>query len=70
MNMVSIRMQYFCLKTYLYNANKTRNKKIANRVNDALIYLKNSINRTEIPKSEDPDEVTDIFKEILNFNKQ
>ena len=39
-------------------ANKTRNEKILNPVYDALIDLKNAVNRKEIP-----DKVIDIVKE-------
>ena len=54
----------------LYKANKTRNEKIANHVNDALIDLRNAINRKEIPENENTNKVIDIVEEILNFNEQ
>ena len=58
------------LVKYLYNASLTKNEKILNEANDALIDLKNSINRREIPKNENPDKVIDIVEKIFNFHKQ
>ena len=54
----------------LFNADKSKNDKIVNHVNDALIDLRNAVNRKEIPKNENPDKDADIVEEILNFNKQ
>ena len=54
----------------LYYTDKTRNEKIVNNINDALIELRNAINRKEIPKNKNPEKVIDIVEEILNFNQQ
>ena len=54
----------------LYNSNGTKNQKIVNHVNNALINLRNAVNRKEIPKNENPDKVLDIVEEILKVNKQ
>ena len=54
----------------LYNSNGTKNQKIVNHVNNALINLRNAVNRKEIPKNENPDKVIDIVEEILKVNKQ
>ena len=35
-----------------------------------MIYLRNGVNRNEIPKNENPDKVIDIVEEILKFKKQ
>ena len=54
----------------LYYTDKTRNEKIVNNINDALIELRNAVNRKEIPKNKNPEKVIDIVEEILNFNQQ
>ena len=54
----------------LYKANKTKNEKIADYVNNALIDSRNAVNLKEIPENKNPDKVIDIVKEILNFIKQ
>ena len=55
------------LVKYLYNASLTKNEKILNEANDALIDLKNSINRREIPKNENPDKASE---NLLNEVRQ
>ena len=54
----------------MYNDNKTGNKKIVNHVNDALIDLRNSVNKKGIPGSENPPEVINVVEKILESNKQ
>ena len=54
----------------LHNANKIVNQKIANNVNNALINLRNAVNKKEIPEKEKPDVVINIAEKILEFNKQ
>ena len=49
---------------------KTENEKIIHTVNDALIELRNTVITKKKPKNENPEEVTNIVEEILNFNKQ
>ena len=58
------------VKKILYNSCETRNEKIVNLVNNVLIYLRNGVNRNEIPKNENPGKVIDIVEEILKFKKQ
>ena len=50
----------------LYYADKTENKKIVNNVNNALIDLRNAVNKKEIPSNKNPEKVVDIVEEILN----
>ena len=73
MNSIRIRIQYqnptFLLKD-LSNIDETKNEKIADYVNDALIYLtvnRKQVNRKEIRKSE---KFVVLIIEILKFNKQ
>ena len=54
----------------MHQANKARNEKIVNYVNDVFIDLGNAVDGKEIPENENPDKVTDILEEILNYNKQ
>ena len=44
--------------------------KIVNEVNNTLIDWRNALNKKEIPKKENPDEVIYIVEKILEFNKQ
>ena len=39
----------------LYYAGKTRNKKIVNNANNALIELRNAVNREKIPNNNNPE---------------
>ena len=55
----------FLLKD-LYEANKTRNEKVVNHVNDGLVNLKNAISRKETTENEKPHEVINI----VEFNKK
>ena len=43
---------------------------MVNQIHDALIDLRNAVNRKKIPKNENLHKVNDIVEEILNFNKQ
>ena len=56
-------------KKKLHKANKPGNEKIVNYVNDVLIDLGNVVNRKGIPENENPDKVTHVIEEILNYNK-
>ena len=53
----------------LYNSIGTKNQKIVNHVNNALINLKNAVNRKEIPENENPDKAIGIVEEILKVSK-
>ena len=59
----------FSLK-YLLNSDKTRNHKIVSHVNNALIDLRNAINRKKISEKETPNKGVYILEEILDFNKK
>ena len=59
----------FLLKDSI-NTNRTKNDKKVNHVNNALIGLKNALNRKEIPENENPNKVIEVVEEILKFNKQ
>ena len=54
----------------LHRVNQAKNELIVNQVNDALIDLRNTINKKIIPENEYPDKVTDVAKKILDFHKQ
>ena len=58
----------FLLKD-LHKANKSKDEKIVNHVNDALIDLRNTVNRKELPENKNPDKVIDIVEEIFNLTK-
>ena len=53
----------------LVSAKQNKNEKLENNVNNGFIHLRNNINRKEIPKNENPQEVADIVEKILDFNK-
>ena len=44
--------------------------KIVENVSNAFIDLGNAVNKSEIPKNENPDEAIDNVEEILKFDKQ
>ena len=50
--------------------NKVKNGETIKHINNALIELKNSINRNEISKNENPEKIVDIVEKNLDFNKQ
>ena len=54
----------------LCGVNQAKNELIVNQVNDALIDLRNTINKKIIPENEYPDKVIDVAKKILDFHKQ
>ena len=54
----------------LHNSSGIINQKILNRAKNALIELRNAVNRKKFPKNEDSEKVIDIVEEILNFNKR
>lgn len=54
----------------LYENNLAKNKKIINVINDALIDLRNIVNKNKIPKNENHGKVTDIVEKIIDFNKK
>ena len=54
----------------LYEADKAKNEKIVNHVNDALIDLRNAINRKQIPENENACKVIGIIEETFNFNNK
>ena len=54
----------------LYETNLAKNKKIINVINDALIDLRNIVNKNKIPKNEYHCKVTDIVEKIIDFNKK
>ena len=58
------------LAKYKYKYNQSKNEQIVNQVNDALIHLRNAVNKNPIPENENPDEVIDIVEKNFNFNKQ
>ena len=58
------------LAKYKYKYNQAKNEQIVNQVNDALIDLRNAVNKNSIPENENPDEVIDIVEKNFNFNKQ
>ena len=41
-----------------------------NSGNDTLINLRNAVNKNEIAENENSDNIIDIVKKILEFNKQ
>lgn len=43
---------------------------MVNRSNNALIDLRNAVNRKEIRSNKNPEKIIDIVEWILNFNKQ
>ena len=49
---------------------KTKNNKLVNNINDALIDLRNAIIVGAIPKNENPNKIVDIVEKILDINKQ
>ena len=53
----------------LYEADKAKNEKIVNHVNDALIDLRNAINRKQIPENENACKVIGIIEETFNNKK-
>ena len=57
------------LLRYLYNSKGSINEKIVNSVN-ALIDLRNAVQKKEIPNNENLEKVIDIVEEIFNFDKQ
>ena len=59
----------FLLKD-LYEANKTRNEKVVNHVNDGLVNVKNAISRKETTENEKPHEVINIVEKIIEFNEK
>ena len=54
----------------LYEADKAKNEKIVNHVNDALIDLRNAVNRKQIPENENACKVIGIIEETFNFNNK
>ena len=54
----------------LRRVNQAKNELIVNQVNDALIDLRNTINKKIVPENEYPDKVIDVAKKILDFHKQ
>ena len=54
----------------LYNSNQNINDEIVKHINDLLIELKKDINIKKFPENENPNKIFDIFKKILDFNKQ
>ena len=54
----------------LYEADKAKNEKIVNHVNDALIDLRNAINRKQIPENENACKVIGVIEETFNFNNK
>ena len=52
----------------LNKVNHRKNERIANKVNDALIDLKNDINKKTFPENENPDKVIDIAEESFDFS--
>ena len=53
----------------LYIANITKNEKTVKQVNNALIDLRNNVNKKDIPEKENHEKVVDIVEEILSFNE-
>ena len=53
-----------------HNANETRNVKIVNYAHNALIDIRNTINKKETPENENPDKAVNIVEKILAFNKK
>ena len=54
----------------LYETDKAKNEKIVNHVNDALIDLRNAINRKQIPENENACKVIGVIEETFNFNNK
>ena len=52
----------------LNKVNHRKNERIANKVNDALIDLKNDINKKTFPENENPNKVIDIAEESFDFS--
>ena len=57
------------LVKHLFKANQAKTEEIINQVNDALIDLKDAVNRKECPKNENPGKLIDIVQKIGEFNK-
>ena len=53
----------------LYIANITKNEETVKQVNNALIDLRNNVNKKDIPEKENHEKVVDIVEEILSFNE-
>ena len=51
----------------LYEITQVENVGIVNGANDALIDLRNDINKNKIPKFENPDKLTDIIDKLLTL---
>ena len=54
----------------MHKFNQAKNKQKLNKVNDALIDLRNDAIRREISENENSDKVIYIMEKILDFNKQ
>ena len=54
---------------HLFKANQAKTEEIINQVNDALIDLKDAVNKKECPKNENPGKLIDIIQKIGEFNK-
>ena len=55
---------------YLHKVNQAKNDQTVNYVHDALIDLRNTVNKNKIPENENLDEVISIVENMLNFDKQ
>ena len=53
----------------LYEADKAKNEKIVKHINDALIDLRDAVNRKQIPENENVCKVIGIIEEIFNNKK-
>ena len=54
----------------LHKSDEDKNEKIVNHANNALIQLRNAVNRKQIPHNENSDKVIYIVDKVLNFNNQ
>ena len=54
----------------LHKSDEDKNEKIVNHANDALIQLRNAVNRKQIPHNENSDKVIYIVDKVLDFNNQ
>ena len=68
-NILGIRIHQFLQIIYIKPI-KDKNEQIANQVNDALIGIRNAINKKITPENENPDKLIDIVEKIVHFNKQ
>lgn len=58
------------LRKDLHKTKQAENEQLTKQINDALIDLRNAINKKQIPEIENIEKVTDIVENIFEFNKE